>query len=172
LTKISRKVILMPPIQLKKGKEIMQIKALVAAVALTGISSLTMASDGTPGLQFAIESGTGNFVQFQSGPIIEGSKTRIYYDTLRVSQPANPGCPNFDPAAKITGYAMSDNSGKPTPFSLGPTGDYVKLGEFVTPECHNGSTELQIWFTRTFDGKKCYDSKFGQNYSFPVICKK
>lgn len=145
-------------------------KALVAAVALTGMPSLTMASNGIPGLQFAIQPGTGNFVQFQSGPIREGSKTRLSYDTLRVSQPANPGCPDFDPAATITGHVMSDNSGKITNFTLGPAGDYMKLGEFVTPECHNGSTELQIWFVRTFDGKECYDSNFSKNYSFPVIC--
>jgi hypothetical protein len=145
-----------------------------AAVTLTWMPSFTVAADGHPGLQFAIQPGTGDFVQFQSGPIKEGHKTHVYYDSLRVSS-ANPECPDFGNLRAVTGHVMSDNSGIITKFSLGslnpPTIDYVKIGSFVTPKCHKGSTEIQMWFTGT-DGKKtCYDSNFSKNYSFPVICK-
>lgn len=153
-------------------------KALVVSAALTWIPSLT-AADKDPGLQFAIQPGTGNFVQFQSGPIKAGQETHVYYDSLRTSKEGpygNQGCHfSFGDLTKVTGYVMSDNSGNITDFLLQsldpPTVDYVKIGSFKTPECHNGSTELQIWFTGT-DGKEiCYDSDFGKNYRFPVICK-
>jgi len=142
-----------------------------AAVTLTWMPSFTVAADGDPGLQFAIQPGTGDFVQFQSGPIKEGHKTYVYYDSLRVSSPANPRCSDFGDLTAVKGHVMSDNSGAITDFSLNPAVSYVKLGSFVTPKCHNRSTELQIWFTGT-DGKEtCYDSNYGKNYSFPVICK-
>ena len=55
-------------------------KALVVAAALTWIPSFAVASDRDPGLQFAIQPNTGNFVQFQSGPLKEGQETHVYYD--------------------------------------------------------------------------------------------
>lgn len=150
-------------------------KGLIAAVALTWIPSVTLALETESGLQFTIQPGTGNFIQFQSGPLKEGEKVHIYYDSLRVSLPANRGCPQFEKLTGITGYAMSDNSGKPVNFPLvsldPPTVDFVKIGSFVTPECHNGRTELHIWFMGTDGNNACYDSNFGKNYIFPVICK-
>lgn len=147
-----------------------------AAVTLTWMPSFTVAADGHPGLQFAIQPGTGDFVQFQSGPIKEGHKTHVYYDSLRASKEGpygNQGCPDFGNLTAVTGHVMSDNSGAITDFSLKSLTaiDYVKVGSFVTPKCYKGSTELQMWFTGT-DGKKtCDDSNFSKNYSFPVICK-
>ena len=97
---------------------------------------------------------------------------------IRVSKEGpygNQGCPEFKDLTAVTGHVMSDNSGKITDFRIRsldpPTTDYVKVGTFKTPECHKGSTELQIWFTGTDGEKTCYDSDFGKNYHFPVICK-
>ena len=124
-----------------------------------------------PGLQFAIEPGTGNFVQFQSGPISEGEKVFVSYDSLRVSQPANPDCSDFSDLDTITMYVMSDNSGDVTEYNLGPSSNYVKTGEFTDPQCYEGSEEIQVWFEGKFKDSSCYDSAFSRNYHFPVICK-
>ncbi|NEP29589.1 MULTISPECIES: DUF6209 family protein [unclassified Moorena] len=100
----------------------------------------------------------------------------VFYDSLRLASPANRSCPKFDDSTTVTGHVMSDNSGKITKFRLKslnpPAVDYVKVGTFTTPDCYWGSDEIQIWFTGIDDyGNICYDSKFGQNYSFPVICE-
>ncbi|RKZ78474.1 MAG: hypothetical protein DRR19_26345 [Candidatus Parabeggiatoa sp. nov. 1] len=151
--------------------------ALVITVLFTWMP-LTVASATDPGLQFAIEPGTGDFVQFQSGPIKVGDKVHVYYDSLRVSKegPYGNGCAAFRDLQKVAGYAMSDNSGKFVEFRFRsldpPTNDYVKVGTFYAPACHKGSTVIQMWFTGS-DGKNspCYDSDFGKKYRFPVICK-
>ncbi|NEO42663.1 MAG: hypothetical protein F6K55_00130 [Moorea sp. SIO4A3] len=153
--------------------------ALVIAIALTWMPSFTVASaqadeiEFHPGLQFSIQPGTGNFVQFQSGAIFSpGQKVNVFYDSLRLASPANPGCPRFDDSTTVTGYVMSDNSGKIAKFPLkslrSSAVDFVKVGSFTTPECYAGSEEIQIWFTGNTG--KCIDSAFSRNYTFPVIC--
>ncbi|NET85408.1 MAG: hypothetical protein F6J94_26955 [Moorea sp. SIO1F2] len=136
------------------------------------------ASEFHPGLQFAIQPGTGEFVEFQSGPILSPDhEVHVFYDSLRLAEPANWDCPEFEALTEVTGNVMSDNSGKITKFrlkSLNPPGvDYVKVGVFTTPDCYYGSEEIQIWFTGTDDYGNiiCYDSNFMKNYTFPVICK-
>jgi hypothetical protein len=142
--------------------------ALLATIVLTWMPSFSSATE-IPGLQFAIQPGTGDFVQFQTGAIIAGKPIVVSYDSLRLASPANPGCSDFNNQASVTGYAMSDNSGKPTSFRV--SGSFLKFGKFEAPECHKGSEELQIWFVGKDDqGNQCYDSAFGNNYKFPVIC--
>ncbi|OLT61687.1 DUF6209 family protein [Moorena bouillonii] len=155
--------------------------ALVIAIALTWMPSFTVASaqaaEYIPGLQFSIQPGTGDFVQFQSGPISSPKqKVNVFYDSLRLASPANRSCPKFDDLTTVTGHVMSDNSGDVTNFRLNSLSrsavSYVKVGVFTTPECYYGSEEIQIWFSGIDDyGNICYDSDFGQNYSFPVTCK-
>ncbi|NET57914.1 MAG: hypothetical protein F6K47_17680 [Symploca sp. SIO2E6] len=153
--------------------------ALVLAVALTLLPALSAsANEYHPGLQFTIQPGTGDFLEFQSGPIFSPDhEVHVYYDSLRLAQPANPSCPEFKDLTKVKGYVMSDNSGDFKPFDLvsldPPAIDYVKFGSFKTPPCFKGSGEIQIWFQGWDDkGNKCYDSDFGNNYKFPVICEK
>ncbi|NEP57562.1 MAG: hypothetical protein F6K31_11135 [Symploca sp. SIO2G7] len=155
--------------------------ALVIAVALTWMPAFAVgsaqANEYHPGLQFAIEPGTGDFVEFQSGPIFSPDhEVHVYYDSLRVAQPANPDCSPFKDLAEVKGYVMSDNSGDFKTFDLvsldPPAIDYIKFGSFKTPSCYQGSEEIQIWF-QGFDqeGNKCFDSDFSNNYKFPVICE-
>ncbi|MGK7903122.1 MAG: hypothetical protein AB4352_17275 [Hormoscilla sp.] len=150
--------------------------ALVVAAALTWIPSFTSAPalaadvEFHPGLQFT--SGYNGFEQFQSGAIFSpGHEVHVYYDALRASSDNN-SCPPFGPGTEVTGHVMSDNSGDITEFSLGNLDegvDFVKVGEFTTPECFQQSGTIQMWFTAT--GAGCVDSDFGQNYTFPVICQ-
>lgn len=151
--------------------------ALVIAIALTWMPSFTVPSaqavEYIPGLQFSIQPGTGNFVQFQSGAIFSpGQEVHVYYDSLRASS-ENDSCPPFGPSTKVTGHVMSDNSGFITDFAVKsldpPAVDFVKVGAFPTPKCYQRSNEIQMWFTGSGDG--CVDSAFGRNYTFPVICK-
>ncbi|MEM8638960.1 MAG: hypothetical protein AAGG51_09125 [Cyanobacteria bacterium P01_G01_bin.54] len=148
---------------------------LILALGLGGIFGLgghsAKAIPGDlPGLQFAIEPGTGSFVQFQTGPLYAERPVIITYDSLRLAQPANPDCPPYRDLAEVKGYAMSDNSGRPEPFDL--SGDFLQFGKFDLPACFQGSEELQIWFVGMDDrGEECFDSDFGNNYSFPVICR-
>ncbi|MBP0021178.1 MAG: hypothetical protein J7647_26950 [Cyanobacteria bacterium SBLK] len=149
------------------------VVAFAIAIALTWIPSFAAPSalaDKYAGLEFAIQPGTGDFVQFQSGPIIEGHKTAVYYDSLRVSTPANPDCPPNKYLEGVKGYVMPDNSGEVEEFALGSLKYYVVVGYF-TPTCIDGSDTIQMWFTGTDGAEKCYDSNFSQNYTFPVICK-
>ncbi|AOY82934.1 hypothetical protein BJP36_26495 [Moorena producens JHB] len=150
--------------------------ALVIAIALTWMPSFTVASaqpiEYIPGLQFSIEP-WGEFVESQSGAIYSpGHKVRVFYDSLRASS-NNGSCPSFSPSTEVTGYVMSDNSGKITKFPLEsldpPAVDFVKVGHFTTPKCYQGSGVIEIWFTGT--GSGCVDSDFAQNYTFPVICE-
>jgi len=156
--------------------------ALVIAVALTWMPAFAVgsaqANEYHPGLQFVIENGTGEFLQFQSGPIFSPDhEVHVYYDSLRVAQPATPSCSEFKDLAEVNGYVMSDNSGKFKRFELvsldPPATDFVKFGSFTTPPCYQGSDEIQIWF-QAFDdrGNECFDSDFGNSYHFPVICKR
>ncbi|NER93897.1 MAG: hypothetical protein F6J86_08660 [Symploca sp. SIO1B1] len=155
--------------------------ALVIAVALTWMPAFAVgsaqANEYHPGLQFAVENGTGEFVQFQSGPIFSPDhEVHVYYDSLRVAQPATPSCSEFKNLAEVNGYVMSDNSGKVKRFELvsldPPATDFVKFGSFTTPPCYQGSDEIQIWFQGfDQDGNECFDSDFGNSYHFPVICK-
>ncbi|NEO79149.1 MULTISPECIES: DUF6209 family protein [Moorena] len=156
--------------------------ALVIAIALTWMPSFTVPSaqaaevEFRPGLQFSIAR-TGQWIESQSGPIFSpGHEVHVFYDSLRLASPANRSCPKFDDSTTVTGYVMSDNSGDVTKFDLGsldsPAVDFVKVGSFTTPKCFYGSEEIQIWFSGIDDyGNICYDSKFGDNYTFPVTCE-
>ncbi|NER33859.1 MAG: hypothetical protein F6J93_07365 [Oscillatoria sp. SIO1A7] len=152
--------------------------ALLVAVALTWIPSFAsapaLAGSDTPGLQFAIQPGTGKFVQFQTSPIVEGEPVVVSFDSLRVSDlsshTTNPECGSLEDLDLVTGYVMSGDSGDIDSFPL--VGGSLKLGAFTTPECYEGSEEIQIWFIGyDEDGSKCYDSAFSKNYHFPVICQ-
>ncbi|NEO84372.1 MAG: hypothetical protein F6J87_08980 [Spirulina sp. SIO3F2] len=148
---------------------------LILALGLGGIFGIGVFSANAingdlPGLQFAIEPGTGELVQFQSGPIFSERPVIVAYDALRLAQPANPDCPPAENLVEVKGYAMSDNSGQPESFRV--SGDFLQFGKFTMPACYQGSEELQIWFVGSDDrGNECFDSDFGNNYSFPVICR-
>ncbi len=146
--------------------------ALLISIALTWTFVIPSAQAADPGLQFAIEPVTGEFVQFQSGPIYEGDEVFVYYDALRVSLPANPDCGEFEDLDNAIGYVMSGDSGEITQFILKPDSNYVKIAYLTAPECYEGSDEIQVWFEGKSADDFCYDSDFSKNYHFPVICSK
>ncbi|NEO70870.1 hypothetical protein [Moorena sp. SIO3H5] len=153
--------------------------ALVIAIALTWMPSFTVPSaqaaadvEFHPGLQFSIAP-YGEWIESQSGAIFSPDhEVHVYYDSLRVSSD-NASCPSFSPSTEVTGYVMSDNSGDIQEFPLvsldPPAVDFVKFGSFITPQCFQGSHEIEIWFSGT--GSGCIDSDYGSNYTFPVICE-
>jgi len=146
--------------------------ALLICITLTWTFVVPSAQAYQPGLQFAIEPGRGDLVQFKSGPIYEGEKVFVSYDASRVSLPANPECGEFEDLDKVIGYVTSSDFSVPTQFILKPDSHYVKIAYFTDPDCYRGSDEIQVSFKAIFtDGLVCYDSNFGRNYSFPVICK-
>ena len=147
---------------------------------LTWIPSFTsapaLAADAVeyvPGLQFVITP-YGEWAETQSGAIFSpGQEVLVSYDALRVSSD-NDSCPKFSPETEVTGYVMSDNSGDISKFPLKniepyPVVNFVKIGTFETPKCYQQSDTIQIWFSGTGDG--CFDSDYGNNYTFPVICR-
>ncbi|NEP26205.1 MAG: hypothetical protein F6K49_30830 [Moorea sp. SIO3I6] len=146
--------------------------ALFIAIALTWMPSFTVASaqatEFHPGLQFAIDG--WEFLQFQSGDIKPGHPLHVFYDSQRLLYPANPEpCYDFE-TLKVTAHLISD----PQPIDLVSLDcypstacdvvDYVKIGDFETPEWIPG--ELQMFFTGN-DGE-CIDDNYGQLYTFPV----
>ncbi|NEO22157.1 MULTISPECIES: DUF6209 family protein [unclassified Moorena] len=157
--------------------------ALVIAIALTWMPSFTVASaqaqdapDLHPGLQFALDPYTLDFVQFQSGEIEPGHEVHVFYDSQRLLEPANPyGCTDFE-SLKVTAHAECGWGSGSTESDLEALDclecgvdcdgvvDFVKVGDF-TPECDY----LEIWFSgKDSTGGQCIDNNYGQNYTFPV----
>ena len=145
--------------------------ALVIAIALTWMPSFTVASAQAtelhPGVQFALDPYTGDFVQFQSGDIEPGHEVHVFYDSQRLLE---RGCYPIE-TLKVTGHVMTDGN----EFELTEldcledpdcTGvvDYVKVGDFDAPEFDYG---LEIWFTGTDGLSTCEDrDHYTFGYSF------
>ena len=156
---------------MKTLRHLLVMFVVCASLVLTAaLAPVARAAGDLPGLQFAVDPRTGEMLQFQSGPILEGQTTIVSYDSLRLASPINPDCPPYKYLEGVKGYVMSDNSGRPEPFQL--SGSYLKFGKFTTPACLEGSDTIQIWFVGDSGGDKCYDTNFSRNYVFPVICKK
>ncbi|NEQ80306.1 MAG: hypothetical protein F6K26_08610 [Moorea sp. SIO2I5] len=138
-----------------------------------------------PGLKFAIDG--EDFVHFQSGDIyMPEHEVHVFYDSQRLSENYNPGCAPFGPSTKVTLNVKYDDSttnkpdyiedlvaldclkcGQDCQFIM----DYVKVGDFTTPEKCNGSDQLQIWLTGTDDMDICEDDNSGKKYTFPMYCQ-